>query len=381
MKKLPIKSSSEPYSNSMNFEKEDSEIKEDNRNNRMHPAHEEYNECRYVGDWGDCDPFKMIRIKEERLVLGGSECVEKRNITKPCSRNELPPGTMWLINEHKLCVMELEKLKNMIEDLHRYIDLIHQRGQSLFNAYNELRKRLMEIRREITMIGEHNHDAEQTINRLRKEVDNWKGKSNKMQMELNQLKAQLKGMEIQVRTSKINNDDLMKKKEELISDQARLNSQFDGLNTDNRNLKTELLDAERYKEELRGLLNIVSNLNAKIERTRSDISKTREDLRKSRIEAAMTRSKQSKQRTNKDTKVNLDMTMWITHNITKEPFYEPVLKYGENPKYENYQEKPYDDSGVDDRSNSKDSRITEGYDISGNEKTETNTYQIPNKKY
>jgi len=34
----------------------------------------------------------MIRIKEERLVIGGASCVERKNITKPCSRNDLPPG-------------------------------------------------------------------------------------------------------------------------------------------------------------------------------------------------------------------------------------------------------------------------------------------------
>merc|ERR1712002_762965 len=54
--------------------------------NRLHPAHEEYHGCQYVGEWGDCDPFKMIRIKEERLVLGDANCVEKKNTTKPSAR-------------------------------------------------------------------------------------------------------------------------------------------------------------------------------------------------------------------------------------------------------------------------------------------------------
>ena len=30
--------------------------------------------CKYSGDWGDCDPFKMIKIKEQRLITGGTEC-------------------------------------------------------------------------------------------------------------------------------------------------------------------------------------------------------------------------------------------------------------------------------------------------------------------
>merc|ERR1719430_26649 len=142
---------------------------------RLHPEHTEYTACKYDGEWGDCDPFKMIKIKEERLVTGGSECQERKNITKPCSRADFPPGTIWLLKEHKLCV----------EDLHRYIDLIHERGQSLFNAYNDLRKRLMDVRREISVIGRRNHDAEQTIKRLRVEMEDWKTKSNKMTMELN----------------------------------------------------------------------------------------------------------------------------------------------------------------------------------------------------
>ena len=79
----------------------------------------------------------------------------------------------------------------MIEDLHRYIDLIHQRGQALFNAYNELRKHLMDIRRELSNLGRLNHAAEQTIVRLKTELEEWKVKSNKMTMELNELKQEL----------------------------------------------------------------------------------------------------------------------------------------------------------------------------------------------
>ena len=47
----------------------------------------------------------------------------------------------------------------------RYIDLIHQRGQALFNAYNDMRKKLGDVRNEIAIIGRKNHDAEQTIKR------------------------------------------------------------------------------------------------------------------------------------------------------------------------------------------------------------------------
>ena len=71
----------------------------------------------------------MIRIKEERLISGSATCTDRKNITKPCSRDDFPPGTVWLLNEHKLCVQELQKLKTMIEDLHRYTQGLIRRKQ------------------------------------------------------------------------------------------------------------------------------------------------------------------------------------------------------------------------------------------------------------
>lgn len=300
---------------------------------RQHP--EQYNECQYSGEWGDCDPFKMIRIKEERLISGGASCPDRKNITKPCSRDDFPPGTVWLLQQHKNCVLELQKLKAMIEDLHRYIDLIHQRGQALYNSYNELRKRLMDIRREITIIGRRNHDAEQTINRLRKEVEDWKAKSNKMQMELNQVKAQYKSMEIKVRASRTKYEELTKSKEEITNEQNRHNIKLDELTNENRNLKASLLDTERYKEELRELTTEIAALATKIQGIRGEIKQTKEELNKCRMESAMPRGKVTGPKFNKDTKVKLDMDMWITHNITQEEgeTYTPELKYGPEPGY------------------------------------------------
>ena len=49
-------------------------------------------ECKYSGEFGDCDPFKMIKIKEERLLTGPASCEDKKNTTKPCHRGDFPPG-------------------------------------------------------------------------------------------------------------------------------------------------------------------------------------------------------------------------------------------------------------------------------------------------
>jgi len=317
---------------------------------RLHPEHSEYSDCKYTGEWGDCDPFQMIKIKEMKLLTGGSHCQERKNITKPCSREDFPPGTVWLLKEHKLCVMELQKLKTMIEDLHRYIDLIHQRGQALFNAYNELRKRLMDVRREISVISRRNHDSEQTIKRLRTEMEDWKKKSNKMQMELNELKAQYKQMETKVEVAKEKNTALSAHKEELSATQIRLNAKLDELTGVNRNLKADLLEAERYREEYREVAELTQLFKRKINEVNAEIRKAKEDLQKARMEGAIPKAKKLPPKINKDTKVNLDMSMWIVHNYTKEereayqpkielkyeaaPYQPPPPAYAPPPKYE-----------------------------------------------
>ena len=67
-------------------------------------------ECQYSGEWGDCDPFKMIRMKEERLISGGASCPDRKNISRPCSRDDFPPGNSFLavqkLNNYKLTRME-----------------------------------------------------------------------------------------------------------------------------------------------------------------------------------------------------------------------------------------------------------------------------------
>jgi len=304
---------------------------------RLHPGHTEYNECKYDGEWGDCDPFKMVRIKELQLVSGGIACVDRKNISKACTREDFPPGTVWLLKQHKQCVLELQKLKSMIEDLHRYIDLIHQRGQSLYNAYNELRKHLFDIRREISNLGRLNHAAEQTIARLTKEVKEWKMKSNKMQMDLNQLRGQYKQLEVQVREERSQLEEQQKLKEENMAEQARLQQKLYDIKAENRDLKSKLMDAERYKEELREHMHHIGIFKNKITAVNLDITKTKNDLNQCKIDGLQATAAISHgPKINKDTKVNLDMNMWITHNITQEEgetqYYKPI-QYGEDPSY------------------------------------------------
>ena len=58
----------------------------------------------------------MIRFRTMRLISGGRQCEEIKNITKHCTADELPPGTKWLIAEHRKCIAELKRLDRAIRD-------------------------------------------------------------------------------------------------------------------------------------------------------------------------------------------------------------------------------------------------------------------------
>merc|ERR1711915_306351 len=127
----------------------------------------------------------------------------------------------------------------------------------------------------------------------------------------------------------------------------------------------------------------ISGLKNKIEKVRTDLNRSKEELRKARLEAAMPRSKTRGPKFNKDTKVNLDMSMWITHNVTKEEqeqSYQPLLKYGEEPQpqYEQpkYEEPKYEEPKYEEPENEKPK---EKYNFKYEEPEEK--YDEPEEKY
>ena len=55
--------------------------------------------CRYDEPaWSDCDPFELIRFRTLRLVSGGRQCEEAKNMTKKCTPYELPAGNLCLFH-------------------------------------------------------------------------------------------------------------------------------------------------------------------------------------------------------------------------------------------------------------------------------------------
>ena len=77
---------------------------------------------------------------------------------KICFLNPMFAGTKWLVREHKKCLSELEHLKGLLADLHRWIDVIHERGQALFKAFNELRNHLEDLQRQIKELHLQKHN-------------------------------------------------------------------------------------------------------------------------------------------------------------------------------------------------------------------------------
>merc|ERR1711974_204905 len=73
--------------------------------------------------------------------------------------------------------------------------------------------------------------------------------------------------------------------------QIRLNAKLDELTTENRNLKSSLLEAERYREEYREVAEILALLKRKKNEVAAEIKKTKEDLQKARMEGAMPKAK------------------------------------------------------------------------------------------
>ena len=70
-----------------------------------------------------------------------------------------------------------------------------------------------------------------------------------------------------------------------------------------RNLKTSVLDGERYNDELRGLQQINDDLEAKVQKTLREVNRSKKELNKCRLDLAMPTGKQGGPKINKDTKV------------------------------------------------------------------------------
>lgn len=281
-------------------------------------------DCKYDDvAFSDCDPIKLTKWREKHLIAGGAACQKVKNETKSCDVGDFPPGTQWLIREHKKCVSELDHLKGLITDLHRWIDLIHERGQALYSAFSELRKHLEDLQRQIKTLHKKIHDNDVLILRITKELDDWKGKASKLRSEVDGLQAKYLQIEQAHNAMKKDQAACDQQRKECEGEKSRLDAQINKFEVANRELKAQLLDAEAYKLKVERAGEKLRAIRAEVEKTAEAIKTNKKELEHCRIDILNAKNKRSPKFL-RDTHVNLDMQMWITHNETEEKNYAPA---------------------------------------------------------
>ena len=125
------------------------------------------------------------------------------------------------------------------------------------------------------------------------------------------------------------NQNLVSTKERLDEEQQALTEKLESLLADNkyniymhfeltldfglpRNLKTSLLDSERYREEFREISEYIAMLKRRQKELEDLIKKTKEDLNKARMEGVMPKTKYYPPKFNKDTKVIVNLVYVIS---------------------------------------------------------------------
>jgi len=307
-------------------------------------------ECQYDDPhYSDCDPFTLKKTRTKNLIRGGPTCGQQHvNETEDCSMSDFPPGTQWLIKEHKKCISELEHLKSLLTELHRWIDMIVERGQSLYKAFEELSKHADEIQKQIKDVHKEIHDNTVLIDRMTKELEDWKGKARNLRGELDALKAKY----LQLRK------DHDRMEADINSCHADLNNcngqkvgiqkEIDSLEASNRDLKAQLMDAEKFRLEAEKAQVYLDEFKNEVLQVEQQISAAKEERSHCRM-AIVNVNAGTNPKIGRDTHVNLDMKMWITHNqtvsteapTTKSTYYASTQRIYKDVPITTYAPTPY----------------------------------------
>lgn len=248
-----------------------------------------------------------------RLISGGRQCDEVKNITKHCTADELPPGTKWLIAEHRKCIAELKRLKIMIADMAKYIHTLREKGRALFNSYLALKKHLEELRYTIDKLERENAQKKEIINQVREEMESWKTKARELQSQLDELKSNYRDLEQE-------HKDMAQKQVQCDADVEnchkeieRLKSKIHDLELEESDLKRRLNAAQRYKESLKNAKDKQTKLEFTLEKLADKLEFFKDDLDSCKIDL-MAATNVHDDHSYKDTHLDLGMEMWITHN-------------------------------------------------------------------
>merc|ERR1711962_75929 len=268
--------------------------------------------CRYDDGpgWSDCDPFELVKYRVLHLVHGGSQCEDVKNITNHCTPHDFPEGTHWLIQEHRKCIAELNRLKAMIADLSKFIETIHVKGKELYAAYVKLKMKLDELTIQLDklkMEGEHQQEL------LIKVKDDLEAEQNQLNLK---------------------NDQLMTEINVLTKENEGIEKKIEKLKRDNEDLRRKVLESEHVKVDIADKKAEKTKLEGTLDKLKDKLEVIRDDLAECKIKKL---AKQvyidNNEYENKDTHVDLSMEMFITHN--KSTLYKPTIKpiYYSTEKY------------------------------------------------
>jgi len=297
-------------------------------------------ECQYDDpEYSDCDPFTLKKTRTKNLIRGGASCGEQHvNETEDCSQSDFPPGTQWLIKEHKKCISELEHLKSLLSELHRWIDMIVERGQSLYKAFEDLRKHAEEIQKQIKDVHKEVHDNKVLMDRLVKELEEWKGKARNLRGELDALKAKYILLKKDHERMLVDVNACQADLTSCNTHKSQLNSDIEKMETSNRDLKAQLMDAEQFKLEAEKAQVNLDQFKNEVMKLEAQIGHAKEDRHTCRMDIVKANNNEEP-KIDRDTHVNLDMQMWITHNQTVSTT-TTVKPYSEYPTQRVYKERP-----------------------------------------
>nr|AVA26901.1 mucin-like spermatophore wall protein 1 [Lepeophtheirus salmonis] len=293
--------------------------------------------CRYDEPfWSDCDAFELKRYRVLHLIHGGRQCEEVKNITKHCTPGEFPPGTTWLISEHRKCIAELTRLKAMIADLAKYIEALHGKGKILFDAYLGLKKHLDELKQTIQSLQTEDQQKKTTIANVREEIETWKGKARELQAELDELRTKYHDLQAEHKEGGEKLKECFSDKSRCLSENDRLKKKIHDEEAENSEIKRRLLEAAKYKEQLKEVKFAIAKFEYKVEKLQENLEKVKEKLSDCRLDLMFFEHKEVIE-DSKDTKVDMNMEMWIIHNKSNSKHEETLftMPTTEKPKETN----------------------------------------------
>merc|ERR1719290_468006 len=294
--------------------------------------------CRYDDGpgWSDCDPFELIRFRVLRLIHGGSQCEEMKNITKHCTPHDFPFGTHWLIQEHRKCIAELNRLKAMISDLHKFIETLHTKGKELFAAYLKLKQKLDDLKVKLDKLKVDGEHQQEVLKQLKADIEEWKTKARDLQIQLDELKAKFHDLQSEEHDLQLKNAQLNTDVNVLTKENEGIEKKIEKISRENEELSRRIVESEHTKEKVVEKKAEKNKLEAKLDRKKEYLEKIKDDLAEQRIENLKKKiPDEEKEVENKDTHVDLSMQMFIVHNKTSlyKPTYAPVYYHTEAPYY------------------------------------------------